>query len=63
MNLTQLFVAVPAALFVLGGVGNAGQTVDVAGAIACVNDKWTELEPDKGHKLADLRPTMRLHPQ
>ena len=55
MNLTQLFVAVPAALFVLGnGVGNAGQTVDVAGAIACVNDKWTELEPDKGHKLADL---------
>ena len=55
MNLMQLFVAMPAALFTLGnGVSIAGQTVDVAGAIACVNDKWTETEPDKGHKLADL---------
>jgi hypothetical protein len=55
MNLMQLFVAMPAALFTLGnGVAIAGQTVDVAGAIACVNDKWTKSEPDKGHKLADL---------
>ena len=35
MNLMQLFVAMPAALFTLGnGVAIAGQTVDVAGAIA-----------------------------
>lgn len=55
MNLMQLFVAVPAAFFILGNaVAIAGQTVDVAGAIACVNDKWTESEPEKGHKLADL---------
>ena len=54
MNRMQLFVAVPAALFILGnGVGNAGQTVDVAGAIACTMDKWNESEPDKGHKLVD----------
>ena len=33
---------------------NRRSDVDVAGAIACVNDKWTESEPDKGHKLADL---------
>jgi hypothetical protein len=55
MHIVQLFLAVPAALLILGnGVGNAGQTVDVAGAIACVNDKWTESEPEKGHKVADL---------
>jgi hypothetical protein len=64
MNLMQLFLAVPAGLFTLGtGAANADQTVDMAGAIACVNDKWTESEPEKGHKLADLVPTMRPHPQ
>jgi hypothetical protein len=55
MSLKQLFVAVAAAFLILGnGVAIAGETVDIAGAIACVNDKWTESEPDKGHKLADL---------
>ena len=54
MNLKQLFVAVPAALLTLGnGVAIADQTVDVAGAIACVMDKWDEKEPDKGHKLVE----------
>src|SRR6476620_1711382 len=54
MNLMQLFVAVPAALLTLGnGVAIADQTVDVAGAIACVMDKWDEKEPDKGHKLVE----------
>ena len=48
MNPMQLFVAVPAALFILGsGAANVGQTEDVAGAIACVNDEWTKSEPDK----------------
>ena len=31
----------------------AGETINEAGAIACVNDKWNESEPDKGHKLVD----------
>jgi hypothetical protein len=41
MNLMQLIVAVPTALFVLGnGGGTAGQTIDHIGAYACVSDKW-----------------------
>ena len=64
MNLKQLFVAVPAALLILGnGAANAGQTIDRVGAIACVNDKWTESEPEKGHKLAESCPTMRVDPE
>ena len=55
MTLMQLIITLPAALFILGsGAANAGQTIDEAGAIACVNDKWKESEPDKGHKLVDL---------
>jgi hypothetical protein len=54
MNLKQLFVAVPAALFILGnGAANAGQTINEAGALAGVVDKWNESEPDKGHKLVE----------
>jgi hypothetical protein len=45
---------VPAALIVLGsGAAIAGKTVEEAGALVCVADKWTETEPEKGHKLAD----------
>ena len=41
MNLRHWFAAMPAALLVLGnGVANAGQTIDEAGAFACVTDKW-----------------------
>ena len=55
MNLKQLFVAVPMTLFILGsGVANAGQTINDVGAMACVNDKWDEKEPEKGHKLVDF---------
>jgi hypothetical protein len=54
MNLRYLFVAVPAALLVLGnGSANAGQTINEAGALACVTDKWDVKEPEKGHKLVD----------
>ena len=50
MNLKHL-VAVPA----LGnGAAIAGQTIDDAGALACVNGKWVEMEPEKGQKLADF---------
>ena len=54
MSPKQLFIAVPAALFVFGsGAANAGQTINEAGAIVCVNDKWDEKEVEKGHKLVD----------
>ena len=39
--LKSLIVAVP--VLVLGsGVANAGQTINVPGTMACVNDKWNE---------------------
>ena len=54
MKLKHLFIAVPAALFMLGnGAANAGETINEAGAIVCVTDKWDEKEIDKGHKLVD----------
>jgi len=54
MNLKYLFAAVPAALmFISSGAANAGQTINEAGALACVTDKWDEKEVEKGHKLVD----------
>jgi hypothetical protein len=54
MNTKQLFVAVPATLLILGcGAANAGNTINKVGALACVNDKWDQKEPEKGHKLVD----------
>jgi hypothetical protein len=35
------------------GAADAGQSIDLAGTMACVNDKWDEKEPEKGHKLVD----------
>lgn len=55
MGPRQLFVAIPAALLILGaGVANAGKTEEEAGALGCVTDKWNETEPEKGHKLVDF---------
>jgi len=55
MDFKQLFVAVPLALLVLGNsAAKAGQTINEAGALVCVADKWDESEPDKGHKLVDF---------
>ena len=55
MKNKQILVAVSAALFVLGNGGAiAGQTINEAGALACVTDKWDEKEVEKGHKLADF---------
>ena len=49
-----ILVALPAALFIVGSGGAiAGQTINEAGAIVCVNDKWDEKETEKGHKLVD----------
>ena len=54
MSLKHLFVAVPAALFILGsGMANAGETIKDTGTMACVTDKWDEKEPEKDHKLVD----------
>jgi hypothetical protein len=53
MNMKHLLLAVPAALLMLGGAANAGQTINKVGALACVIDKWNEKEVDKGHKLVD----------
>ena len=54
MNLKHWFVTVPAALCILGNsTANAGQTINEAGAVACVADKWDEKEFEKGHKLVD----------
>ena len=54
MNTTQLLLALPATLLILGGgAANAGQTINEAGTVACATDKWDETEPDKGHKLVE----------
>ena len=55
MTPKHLLFAVPAALLVLGsGAAYAGQTINEAASMACVNDKWDEKEPEKGHKLVDF---------
>ncbi len=55
MNPKQLFVAAPVALLVfMTGAASAAQTVNEAGALACINDKWDEKEVEKGHKLVDF---------
>ena len=55
MNLKHVFVTSTAAFFVLSsGAAKAGQTINEAATMACVNDKWDEKEPDKDHKLVDF---------
>ena len=54
MKPRHLLAAVPAVLIVItSGTANAGQTINEAGALACVNDKWDVKEPEKGHKLVE----------
>lgn len=51
----HMLLTVPAALLILSnGAANAGQTINEAATMACVNDKWDEKEVDKGHKLVDF---------
>ncbi len=55
MTLKQLFVAALAVLPILGAMAaDAKQTINEAGAIVCVTDKWDETEIEKGHKLAEF---------
>src|SRR5262249_22340576 len=54
MTFVRIFIASTAALLIFGcGAANAGQTINEAGAIACINYKWDEKEGEKGHKLVD----------
>ena len=54
MMLKHVFLASTAAFFILGnGPAKAGQTINEAGALACVTDRWDEKEVEKGHKLID----------
>jgi hypothetical protein len=54
MKRHQILVVLPAALLILSSsAANAADTINEAGAMALVIDKWNESEPDKGHKLVD----------
>jgi hypothetical protein len=54
MNLKFLIAVLPVSLLILGpGAAKAAETINEAGALACVVDKWDEKELDKGHKLVD----------
>jgi hypothetical protein len=53
MTLKYLCLAVPAIFTLANWPANAGQTINEAGAIACINDKWDGKEVEKGHKLVD----------
>ena len=54
MNLKPLVAALLAAVPSLSAIpASAGQTINEAGALACINDKWDEKEVEKGHKLID----------
>jgi hypothetical protein len=53
MTLKYLCLAVPAIFTLANWPANAGQTINEAGAIACINDKWDGKEVEKDHKLVD----------
>ncbi|MGQ0456160.1 MAG: hypothetical protein ACT4OU_03755 [Hyphomicrobium sp.] len=52
MQRSLRFVAAPL-LIVLQSAAALGGTLQEAGVLACVIDKWDEKEPEKGHKLVD----------
>jgi hypothetical protein len=54
MDPKLLFAAVAVAYFALGNaVANPGKTLEEAGTLACVVDKWDETEPKEGYKRVD----------
>lgn len=54
MEFKLLATAVLAAVSTLPATRvNAAQSINEAGVIVCVNDKWDEKEAEKGHKLVD----------
>jgi hypothetical protein len=53
MKLNQIIIALPAVYLVFGSCMAIAKTINEAGALVCVTDKYTEKEMEKGHKLAD----------
>ena len=53
MSKALLAGALAVSLGLGGSVALAGETIDEAGTITCVTDKWDEKEVAKGHKTAD----------
>ena len=53
MKLKQFIIAVPAVFLVFSSCFAIAKTINKAGALVCVTDKYTEKELEKGHKLAD----------
>jgi hypothetical protein len=51
---TSLALGVLATAVIANSAAGASRTVAEAGTLACVNDKWNETEPDKGHKVVDF---------
>ena len=49
----QILITSLALILLSVGPAKAGETISLAGAIVCVNDKWDEKEVEKGHKLVD----------
>ena len=49
----QILIISLALILLSVGPAKAGETINLAGAIVCVNDKWDEKEVEKGHKLVD----------
>ena len=53
MKLKQFIITVPAVFLVFSSCVAIAKTINEAGALVCVTDKYTEKELEKGHKLAD----------
>ena len=49
----QIVITSLALILLSVGPAKAGETINLEGAIVCVNDKWDEKEVEKGHKLVD----------
>jgi hypothetical protein len=50
----KLLLAISAPLVCIAYAdANAGETINEAGTMACVADKWNETEKEKGHKLVE----------
>ena len=53
IKLKRIIIAVPAVFLVFSSCVAIAKTINKAGALVCVTDKYTEKELEKGHKLAD----------
>jgi hypothetical protein len=54
MKLNHIIITIPAVFLIFNSsMAIAGKTINQAGALVCITDKWEEKELEKGHKLAD----------